>query len=203
MKNKRGVSTIVGTMLVVLLTIVAAGILWIVISKLSNTDNGSSQDCLTLDLEILSCGYAQAGCYQIGGRNLQIPDPAQATTTTTPSGIAWAVIRRNYGHGELETARFILEINGKRVAGKIINYTLPWPISYKARMDFSGLKEFATTDTVSIEAIEKAVSGNIYTQGDTVSATIAPVVKGGIVCDPNPKLVNCNNLGTPVSCPAP
>ncbi len=205
MKNKRGLSTIVGTMLTVLLTIIAATVLWAVISNVSDINEGSSQDCLTLDLEVLACGVAAAGCYNIEGTWLQIPDPAQITTTPLPAGIAWAIIRRNQGHGDLQTAKFILEVSGQRVAGDLIDYDIHTPaFKYQPRKDLSGLKEYAT------EHIASANLGgiiNIVLNNPTapISATVAPVVAGGIACQANEKLVPCWDLGQPACqiCPCP
>lgn len=182
--SKRGVSTIVGTMLVVLLTIVAAGILWILISKFSNPGEGSSQDCLTTSLEVISCGYAKAGCYNSNGAHIQVP-------TTSDPGMAWALVRRNNGAGSLQTVKLIFDVNGQKSTGDIIDYNLP-ELRYRFRKDLSALKELATADVATTQVAQ--VLTNYLANPGPIKATVAAVVGDNIVCDPNPKLVTCDSL---------
>jgi hypothetical protein len=57
MKNKRGLSAIVVTLIIVLVSIVAVGIIWVAISNLVNTntqDIGFAQKCLNLQIKVSS-----------------------------------------------------------------------------------------------------------------------------------------------------
>lgn len=201
MQNKRGVSAIVGTMLIVLLTIIAAGILWIVVGRFSDVNNPSSQDCLTLDLEVLSCAYGSAGCYALAN-----PAPNPPTFIQVPNpyslgpGIAVAIIRRNQGHGDLQTAKLVFDVNGLKATSDIINYDLPYPLNYKARKDLSGLKEFATADIATAD-VGETIANYILIYGNNpgglIKATIAPVLSDGTICPPREELVPCENIDSP------
>lgn len=176
--SKKGVSTIIATMVILLLTIVAAAVLWLVVKNISDSSDGSSQDCLTLDLEVLSCAYAQAGCY--GGYQHN-------------DYVAIAIVKRNQGHGELETAKLLLETNNQIATADIEDYPLTI-FDYDPKKDLSGLKEYATADVATTDLTGLAGILDPSNPNPIIYATIAPVAKGGIACEANEKKVLCTDL---------
>ncbi len=99
MKNKRGLSTIVGTMLTVLLTIVAVGVLWYFTNfSFSKGERQLGGDCLNLQLEPLSCMKRPFCEYFFGG----IIYEADVT------------VKRHPGEGDLREVRLVFEDVGQK-----------------------------------------------------------------------------------------
>ena len=85
LKNKKGLSTVITTLSIVLLVLVAIGIIWLVVSNLVKKGTEQSQltaNCLEADLQItyVSIGQDTNGTYldatiqrSSGGSNLEIP----------------------------------------------------------------------------------------------------------------------------------
>ena len=66
-KDKHGLSTVVTTLIIILLVIVAIGIIWLVVRNLLNTETGTidiQQKCLGTNLEFqeAACSYLSLGC---------------------------------------------------------------------------------------------------------------------------------------------
>jgi len=82
--NKRGVSAVVATILIILLVIVGVTILWAAVRPtLEQTTDQISSECITIDLEITGCDLA----------------PAVDTVT----------VRRNQGEGDLGGIKLIVD----------------------------------------------------------------------------------------------
>ena len=67
-QNKRGLSAVVATLIIILLTLVAVGIIWIVIRNVVESGAGQidlSQKCISVDLTALSVVESPAGTYAI------------------------------------------------------------------------------------------------------------------------------------------
>ena len=68
MENKRGLSAIVATLIIILLVLVAVGIIWVVVRNL--IQEGSEQieistKCLAIDLRAVSVNETTAGTYSV------------------------------------------------------------------------------------------------------------------------------------------
>lgn len=68
MKSTKGLSTVVATLIIILLTLVAVGIIWVVIRSV--VTSGSQQvdinsKCLAVDLEAVSVNQTSAGVYAV------------------------------------------------------------------------------------------------------------------------------------------
>ena len=89
MKNKKAVSTVIVTVLLILLVIAAVGILWVVIQRFVTTgteDLGSATDCLETDLEISSYDATSVTVKRISGNaeiaEIKVLVEGSATTRT-------------------------------------------------------------------------------------------------------------------------
>jgi hypothetical protein len=117
-KNKRGLSTIISTLLVILLTIVSIALIWkFVFPVISNNSIqlAQSSECLQLSLDLLSA------------KIMTNPTTSQKSLTLS--------IKRNIGAGKLSKLKFIVKDNtlpGERDASNLqeletITYTLTNP----------------------------------------------------------------------------
>ena len=99
LNNKRGVSDVITTVLMILLVIAAIGILWLVVSRFVRTGTegvGSASDCLSTDLEIVSAN-------NVNGNSLS------------------ASVKRNSGDGSISEIKFF-------VGGSVVTVTpTTWP----------------------------------------------------------------------------
>ena len=78
---KKGIGSVVANVLIVLLVIVGVGILWAAIRPLIGSANNRVQpDCLTVDLDVVSCVY--------------------------DIGTATVVVKRGVGEGDLRAMKF-------------------------------------------------------------------------------------------------
>lgn len=93
--NKRGISSVIGVSLIVLGAIIGTALLWAFVSR--NIDNAKSEvtdpDCLTINLEVVSCDTFHACGYQAGWNYHE----------------ADLVVKRNVGRGNVTGLRFIFE----------------------------------------------------------------------------------------------
>ncbi|MCH7568103.1 MAG: hypothetical protein IIA87_01660 [Nanoarchaeota archaeon] len=90
--KKRGISTVVANVLIILLVLAAVAIIWAFIRPvITSTSEQISADCLTIDLEIESC--------QVSG-----------TCTGGESNCYDIRVKRNAGKGDLRELRFIFEL---------------------------------------------------------------------------------------------
>lgn len=98
--NKRGLSTIVTTLIVILLTLVAIGIVWAVIKNmLDESVDNISLDQITIDLEIKSAKINGWGNLDVG-------------------------VKRNIGNGRITGVAFIISDGVKEEIIKMINVNL-------------------------------------------------------------------------------
>lgn len=105
MQNKRGISTIVGTMMVLLITIVIAGILWYFVNNSFDKSKGElNNDCLNLQLEPIKCEKRILCDYGGGGVGFQ----------------ANVTVKRNIGTGDLQGVRFVFESVGQKAIAEDI-----------------------------------------------------------------------------------
>ncbi|MGV8131470.1 MAG: hypothetical protein ACP5N7_05225 [Candidatus Pacearchaeota archaeon] len=93
--NKRGLSSVIGVSLLVLGTIVGASLLWAFVSR--NVNDAKSEvidpDCLTVDLEVISCQAVHTCGYEKGWNYFE----------------ADLLLKRNIGKGNVSALRFIFE----------------------------------------------------------------------------------------------
>lgn len=95
--NKRGISSVIGVSLIVLGAFIGTALLWAFVNK--NIQNAQSEvtdpDCLTLNLEVVSC-KAYDTCTYGDGWNYYEAD---------------LLVKRNVGRGNVSALRFIFENN--------------------------------------------------------------------------------------------
>src|SRR3989344_8534789 len=84
--NRRGLDSVVATILITLLSIIGVGILWAAVRPLiSSTGNRVQPDCFTIDLDVASCVYTVSG--------------PQYTNSVT--------IRRGVGNEDISAVKFV------------------------------------------------------------------------------------------------
>ena len=170
MSNKRGISNIIATLLLVLLTIVILGILWLVIRNItSSASEGISLSGLTLDLKIQRAS--------IGQNNLSV------------------LVQRQQGAGDLVGIKFVL-YDGKVYESVSQNTTLD---IYQGKEFVLMVNEIdiSAIRTVSVVPIYLSNSGaeKIGRITDTYTfsggATVPTGGTGGLNCNPaaNPAFV--------------
>ena len=100
MNNKRGISTVVANVLIILLVLAAVAIIWAFIRPLiTGTSEQITADCLTLELEVTRCDQIIAGVSSEGG-----------------PWITNVSVNRDAGKGDLKRIRFVFtDINGETV----------------------------------------------------------------------------------------
>ena len=85
--NRRGISSVVANVLIVLLVIVGVGILWAAVRPLISSSNNRVQpDCFTIDLDVMECDYMLG----TGGN----------------PGSAQVVVKRGVGAGDVRAVKF-------------------------------------------------------------------------------------------------
>src|SRR3989344_2096033 len=99
MQSKKGVSVVVGTMVVLLLTIAAVGILWYFVNAYySQGEEEIGADCLNLQLEPISCKKTGFCAYPSGGVVYE----------------ADVAVKRYSGEGSLSGVRLVFEDPGQK-----------------------------------------------------------------------------------------
>ncbi len=95
MIKRRGLSSVIGVALITLGTIIGVSLLWAFVSR--NVDDARNEvtdpDCLTINLEVVSCNAFNA-CSYMHGNNYYEAD---------------MVVRRNVGKGNITALRFIFD----------------------------------------------------------------------------------------------
>jgi len=92
--DRRGISSIVSLMLIILGTIIGAALLWVFVLKTTGKSSETADaDCFTLNIEPLKCD-AYAACDYNSGTNYYEAD---------------ILLRRNVGRGNVTGLRFIFE----------------------------------------------------------------------------------------------
>jgi len=153
MQDKRGLSAVVATLIIILLVLVAAGIIWVVVRNIiSEGAEGIELGRFTLDLSIKSA--------YIDGTNVKV------------------LVRRNVGGGDLVGVRFIF-FNGTHSIS--VDRKIPL-IELEERLfsfDSSEVGDINALQEVSIAPIYESSSGR-ETVGDiTDTATISSSAPGG------------------------
>jgi len=127
MENTRGLSAIVATLIIILLTLVAVGIIWVVIRNVINSgteDIKLSAKCTAVNLEAVSVNEIAAGNYSVtlhrnaGGDELGGVKVAIFNVTKT-SGV------KNFGVtiSALDTKTATIDTGGNVTNGNKIEYT--------------------------------------------------------------------------------
>ncbi len=171
--KKRGISEVLSVVLFILIGIVGVGILWVAISNMAKDDSSASgQDCLTIDIEPVSCNYFHNGCF---GNALQ-------------QNVALIVLKRNQGEGDLRSVKLVFEdANGNKKPLDIEDYNFQLA-RFEAKKDISSVKEYETISVVT-------------TGVDWISSPLDKlnlIALAGIVGDD--KIV-CNEINKPIDCP--
>lgn len=93
--NKRGISSVIGVALIMLGTVIGVALLWAFVSR--NVNDAKNEvvdpDCLTLDLEVVSCDAYHTCGYQKGWNYYETD----------------LVVKRNVGKGNVTALRFIFD----------------------------------------------------------------------------------------------
>ena len=106
MKNKRGLSDIVATLIIILLVIVAAGIIWVVVRNVVQSGAEQvefGQKCFQVNLQYVSVNETASGVYDVTLRRLAGGDEIAGVMVTLLSATQ-ASTPYDFGTiGELET----------------------------------------------------------------------------------------------------
>jgi hypothetical protein len=178
--HKRGLSVVVSTVLIVLLVVAGISILWSFVKKgIDENTVGGKEDCFTLDLEPIECGYAVAGSWCVLNPNF-----GTITQVDIYNSLAYAVIKRNEGEGDLKSAKLVFTDEFGNVASEdLTDLNIP-ELKLKFKKDLSGMLELETND-VAIESDLAFVP---------VKVEVAPIVGNNLLCEPYTGYFPCNNL---------
>lgn len=174
--NKRGLSTIVATLLIILLTLVAVGIIWVVVRNV--IQSGAEQVSLgkfTLNLEIKSVTV------NLGSNSVNVR------------------IKRNSGEGEISGIDFIVEddkntdviktnLSLNELDERTINLSLK-------SVNMSNIQKVSVAPVFLLES-GKEVIGDIKDEYDVPSSSII----GGIACVPQCVGKQCGDNGCGGTC---
>ena len=177
--DKRGLSTIVATLIIILLVLVAVGILWVVIRNV--IQSGAEQISLgkfTLNLEIKGA----------------IIDPA------IPNYII-VRLKRNPGEGQISGLKFILEDRDTTEVVEVNNYSMKQLEERTFNLSLIEISNSSNIIKISVAPIFKLESGKEVT-GDVKDEYDVPKtsVSGGTPCIPNCAGKQCGSNGCGGSC---
>jgi hypothetical protein len=176
--KKRGLSVVVSSVLLILLVVVGIIILWAGISKSLNKNTiGGREDCFTLDIEPIKCGFAAAGswCVQNGGATTQVD---------IHNNLAYAIIKRNEGEGNLNSAKLVFTNAAGEIASKdLVDLNIP-ELELDFEKDLSNMLELETRDVA-------IVSENLFVP---IKVEVAPIIGDGVLCEPYTGFFPCKNL---------
>jgi cysteine-rich repeat protein len=156
--NSRGLSTIVATLLVILLTLVAVGIIWVVVKNV--IQQGAEQVSLgkfTLNLEIKNVGI----------------DPASPNYINVK-------IRRNPGAGDIAGLNFIIDDGDTTEVVKLENLSLNELEERTINISLKSITNASKIQTVSVAPIFRLESGKEVT-GDVKDEYTIPKSSGTTV----------------------
>lgn len=164
--ERRGFSVIVGTSLLILVSVVAVGLLYYSSKNLvSDVNSRSNFDCTTINVEPVNCLYVNQG-YNIPGIGI-----------SQQSGF-FALIKRGQGEGDLRSVRILLSNGVNSYYVNPNNYT---DSSTDFHDNFVGLKPGTTKEIAYVGDFNLIPT----------EFTIAPVVGDNSECNPFPKKVKC------------
>ena len=111
--NKRGVGSVVATVLIVLLVVVGVGVLWGAVRPLIGSVGDRVQpDCLTVDLDVMSCVYSAevSGTCSISGASctgiVQGSCPSSQTCDNYVPATTIVSVRRGVGRADIRAVKF-------------------------------------------------------------------------------------------------
>ena len=172
-------SVVVSSVLIILIVVVGIGILWAVIAVfLDKNTAGGSEDCFTLDIEPIECGYVAAGryCVQFGSGEIRQAD--------LQNHLVYSVIKRNEGEGNLKSAKLIfIDAGGNSYSEDLVDLLIP-EFNFEFKRDLSRMLELETHE-VAIEAESLFIPERVE---------VAPIVGDGLLCEPYTGFFPCKNL---------
>ena len=176
--NKRGISTVIGTFLFIIITIVALGIFWAAYNKLIHKGSSADNfDCTTLDLKITACVFFfnQTDLNNDGEADLE-------------ESALYSTFKREIGDGKIDSIRMIayaINISFDN-EGYVLEPQNIDSLSGKIDTDYSDLVELTTKDAVNF--------GGIPSSTVVLSANVAAVV-GNTICPEKNEPVECKCVG--------
>jgi hypothetical protein len=172
--DKRGLSQVVTTILIILIVVVAIGIIWAAVRPvIENTTTEVTADCFKLDWEVVSCTTLTDI-----DTTVDSDDPTDSDTTNDADGTE-IVIKRNVGSGVIAGTKILI---GGRVRDG------PTSLNSLEELETITIKyRNAATLDPNNEAPEIVGIG----VGDTVN--IAPVIGEGKVCEPTSNAITCKD----------
>ena len=116
-KDKRGLSTVIATLLIILLVIVSVGIIWAVIGNIIETSSGSiSFDEFTINLEILSANQVDSVVNVKVRRNPGIGNLEGIIFSIFNGTDRFRYEKKNVSMEEFDIKTFVLDYEGKIVS---------------------------------------------------------------------------------------
>ncbi|MDP4039668.1 MAG: hypothetical protein Q8P57_03760 [Candidatus Pacearchaeota archaeon] len=181
--NKRGLGVIVGTVLIVLITLIAVGVFWGIYTKFSETNSEDILDCTTADLQVLKCSFFHES-YDFGG-----------TGNAIGENIIYANIERKVGKGDITGARMIaLHDDGSSQILETKDYQgQEYRNEFDVKNDFSRFVEFTKIDILNAGDIQiqfnvEEIMGNL-----PISLSVQAIVgNSGTICQPNHEPISCD-----------
>lgn len=166
--NKRGLSVIVGTVLLILISVVAIGILWAGYNKFSNESFESDGfDCSLVSVKPVSCVFVPVGTV--------LPNVG----TTISENTVFAIIKREIGNGELTSVKMVLtDISGGVTIVNPENFNSD---NLNVDDDFSDFEEFTTKKIINVGDVLQA----------PVKFNVVAVVGKDKICEPSYESISC------------
>ena len=116
-KNKRGLSTVIATLLIILLVIVSVGVIWAVIGNIIETSSGSiSFDEFTINLEILAANQVDSIVNVKVRRNVGIGNLEGIIFSIFNGTDRFRYEKKNVSMDEFDVKTFVLDYGGKIVS---------------------------------------------------------------------------------------
>jgi flagellin-like protein len=226
-KNRRGISTIIATLLLILLTIVLIGILWVVIRNVtSSASAGINLGGLTLDLKIQAANVIQSNLSVVVQRQTGAGD-LTGVNFILYDGQTYENIKQNANLSVYEGKDFIFSVSqinisaiktvsvaplylsnsGAEQVGRITDtYTFKaadFLVGGGGTQPFCGdgtcnNGETSSSCSVDCPVISPVCGNGICELGETVASCPADCTVGGPVCGDG----TCNGGETVASCPA-
>ena len=183
MVMRKGISGVVATILIVLLVVVSVAILWGAVRPLiSSTNNRVQPDCLTVDLDVTSCVYAN-----------NIVDVVVVEVDVVVVDILVEVlvevdVEVVLTDVEVDVVDILVDVLVKRGVGEGDVTAIKFAFSYDA-LPPSVSAEFLTPGFDELETATKSVTG--------ITSTPKSVIAVAMV---GPEKVLCGITGTPKEC---
>jgi hypothetical protein len=171
--EKRGLGVVVATVLLILITVVAIGLLWVGYKTLINKSDSNSLDCTTINLKAIECNFA-FGYTDLGSGEPIIEEP-----------LIFVNFRREIGEGKLNSVRIIgkdYDEDTYVLEPQFISEDLGFETS--SRTDYSGLVELTTDNAGNLGDIDE------WPWSAILEANVVAVV-GDTVCPVKNEPVDC------------